>query len=79
MKEKPLYHLLIPGEFKVWCRPHDSVGDYNVTNLPSKANCANCLTALRRSKPGSGRGRGGFKVCWTSRHEPMEHTPELKE
>lgn len=76
MKKDALYHLLKPKEFRVWCRPHDPVGDYNVTNLPSKANCANCLTAYRTATTGR---RAAFRVKHTSRLDPRPRTPELEE
>lgn len=46
-KPKPLLHLLKPREFRVWCRPNDTPGNFGVTNLASKCTCANCLTAYR--------------------------------
>lgn len=58
-----LYHLLKPKEYRVWCRPNDLPGDFNVTKFPSKANCANCLTAMRTET--SGRYRP-FKVKHTT-------------
>ena len=63
MKEQ-LTHLLIKGEFRVWCRPNNPIGDYKITMLPSKANCANCLTVWRRETQGN---RKDFRVSWTKR------------
>lgn len=57
-----IIHLLIPKQFAVWCRPDKPVGNYHITNRPSKANCANCLTAFR-TKTGNIRRR--FKVSHT--------------
>lgn len=77
MKEEPLYHLLMPKEFKVWCRPNHSVGDFNVTILPSKATCANCLTAYRTATTGR---LTRFKVKHTGdgrRCNPRPQTPAL--
>lgn len=76
MSKKTLTHLLKPGEFRVWCRPNNVPGDFNVTTKPSKANCANCLTAMRTATTGR---RSGFKVkhttgrktCWD--YEPEEN------
>lgn len=61
MKEK-LKHLLIPATFRVYCRPNNPVGDFDVTVFPSKANCANCLTAFRIATTGR---KTPFKVCHT--------------
>jgi len=52
-------HLLKPKEYRVWCRPNDVPGDFMVTNKPSKANCANCVTIWRRETTGR---RSQFKV-----------------
>lgn len=46
---EPLTHLLRPGEYRTWCRPHDVPGSFGVTTLPSKCTCANCLTVYRRT------------------------------
>jgi len=61
-----LYHLLVKGKFEVWCRPGKKVGDYNVTIYPTKANCANCLTAYRAATTTQGR-TGRFQVRHTNR------------
>jgi hypothetical protein len=66
-RKKKLYHLLIKGQFRVWCRPNNPIGDYNVTILPSKANCANCLTAYRSGSPGFTARHRPFKVAHTNR------------
>lgn len=66
MKET-LTHLLIPKAFRVWCRPNNEPGDFNLTILPSKANCSNCLTAMRRAIGNGRKGyRGQFKVKHTT-------------
>lgn len=59
-------HLLIPKEFKVYCLPSRSADSLSVTNEPSKATCANCLTIFRRGTTGR---RGQFKVS---------HTPDTR-
>lgn len=64
MKEK-LTHLLIPKEYHVWCRPSKPPGEFNVTMFPSKCNCANCLTAMRRH---TGKGRKGYRGEFKVRH-----------
>ena len=58
-RRSELLHLLKPKEFRVWCRPNDVPGDFGVTDKPSKATCANCLTIMRRETTGRG---GEFKV-----------------
>lgn len=74
MKET-IFHLLVPGEFKVQCRPgHPVRQSMNVTNLPSKCNCVNCLTQWRKEK-----GMVSFRKRWTDRHDPLPVTPELEE
>lgn len=55
-------HLLIPKQFKVYCLPNRGAGTLSVTNLPSKATCANCLTMFRRK---SGKRKAEFKVAHT--------------
>lgn len=45
MKEV-LKHLLIKGEFKVWCTGR-AAGSLEVTIYPSKTTCANCLSRYR--------------------------------
>ncbi len=50
-----LLHLLKPGEFRIWCRPKHSPADLDVTILPSKVTCANCLSVYRAYKGGSRR------------------------
>ncbi len=50
-----LLHLLKPGEFRIWCRPRSVPTGLDVTILPSKVTCANCLSAYRSSKGGSRR------------------------
>lgn len=47
-EKKKILHLLVPKEFQVWCRKSKPPGkDMRFTRLPSKATCANCLTAFR--------------------------------
>jgi len=53
---KRLVHLLIPKQFRVWCRPDVVPGDFDVTTVPVKATCANCLTRFKRNKTGK-KGR----------------------
>lgn len=64
MSVEPLVHLLVPKEFRVWCRRNSPIGDFSITNLPSKATCANCLTAMRTATGGS---RSPFRVTHTGR------------
>ena len=59
-----LCHLLIKGQFRVWCRPKVVPGDFDVTVYPSKATCASCLTIYRREVTGR---KGPFKVSHTGR------------
>lgn len=64
---KPIYHLLVPKEFKVWCLHNRPPGpSMNVTQLPSKANCVNCLTNYRYA---TGK-KTIFRKAWTDRYEP---------
>lgn len=60
----PIIHLLIPKEFRVWCRPEKPVGDYPITRFASKATCANCLTRYRTNSTGR---CARFKVVHTGR------------
>lgn len=62
-----LLHLLIPKEFEVWCRPGKSPENLSVTNTPSKATCANCLTAYRMKTTGR---KNRFHVSHTNRVSP---------
>lgn len=64
---EPLTHLLIQKQFRVWCRPNNVPGDFNVTTLPSKTTCANCLTAYRTATTGR---RNDFRVAHTNRPTP---------
>jgi hypothetical protein len=65
MSNPEIKHLLIKGEYRVWCRPDKSVGvKMVVTSLPSKASCANCLTRFRR---GTTDNKAPFRVSWTER------------
>lgn len=57
--EAPLVHLLIPKEFKVYCRSKAPSSDMTLTVSATKATCANCLTKFMRSK---GRMRRGQSV-----------------
>ena len=59
-----IIHLLKPKEYRVWCRPHDVPGDFKITNLPSKADCANYLTAFRTTMTGR---KQRFRVWHTPR------------
>lgn len=76
----PIYHLLIPKQHEVWCHKGRPPGDsMNVTNLPSKATCCNCLSALRYEKRrggGTPRGSGSFKIKWTARNQDSGAYPE---
>jgi len=72
MKEKPLVHLLKPGEYRVYCRLPDFVpGNLTCTTLPSKATCANCLTAFRTATNGSYRE---FRVSHIPERLPEEES-----
>lgn len=51
-----LCHLLVRGEFRVWCRPKSSPANLRITTRPSKVTCATCLTAWRKTV----KKRGGF-------------------
>jgi hypothetical protein len=71
----PIIHLLIPKEFRVWCRPNNvPSAEMQATMFPSKSSCAMCLTRFRR-KTGTGRGKT-FRVKWTDRFEPCERDPK---
>lgn len=73
--EEPIYHLLVPKEFRVWCIRNRPPGvAMNVTRLPSKANCVNCLTNYRYA---NGK-KAAFKMRWTNRNNPLPQTPELE-
>lgn len=73
---EPIFHLLVPKEFRVWCLRRRPPGpDMNVTNLPSKASCVNCLTNYRYA---NGR-RAIFRKKWTTRFEPNPQEPQLDE
>ena len=61
---EPLYHLLIPGKFEVWCRPGKAVDNLCITNKPSKTTCANCLSAFRTMPSGK---KKSFRVAHTNR------------
>lgn len=61
---RKLTHLLIPKQYRVWCRPNDVPGDFDITALPSKADCANCLTAFRTATTWR---KARFRVSHTSR------------
>lgn len=62
---KPIYHLLIPKQYRVWCVPNRVPGgEMAVTSVPSRATCANCLTAFRRSTTGR---KSRFRVTHTGR------------
>ncbi len=74
MKET-IYHLLKPKEFRTWCMPNRAPSsEMNVTALPSKASCVNCLTAFRRSTGGK-----MFRKKWTDRSDPEPREPKLEE
>lgn len=71
----PIKHLLIPKEFKVYCRPSHSASELAVTNTPSKASCVNCLTVYRAKKG----IRRPFKVSYTpATREKKEHEDNSK-
>ena len=59
-----LTHLLIPKEFRVWCRPKVAPGNFKVTTKPSQTTCANCLTAWRAQTQGR---KTQFRVAHTNR------------
>lgn len=61
--DKALTHLLKPKEYRVWCRPNQIPGDFDITTFPSKCNCANCLTVMRRWTTGR---RTQFRVAHTA-------------
>lgn len=55
MKEK-IKHLLIPKQFRVYCRPNHLITPGMVTTTkPSETGCANCLTAFRTKTQGNSR------------------------
>lgn len=62
MSKQRLVHLLRPKEYRVYCRPNDEPGDFDVTTKPSKVTCANCLTAFRSRTQGNYRP---FRVSHT--------------
>lgn len=51
-RKNKLKHLLKPGEFRIWCRPNDVPGDFDLTSHAWNATCANCLTAFRAKTQG---------------------------
>lgn len=61
---RKLTHLLIPKQYRVWCRPNDVPGNFNITAYPSLADCANCLTAFRTATNGR---KTPFRVAHTNR------------
>ena len=75
-----IYHLLKPKEYRVWCRASKEIQpQMNVTNLPSKATCANCLSAFRyqhKLANPKAKGTGEFRVRWTQRNQP--HGDDLR-
>jgi hypothetical protein len=84
-KKEPIYHLLKPKEYRTWCIPSRvPSGGMNLTNLPSKCSCVNCLTALRYEKqrdvPQNKRpkGSGVFRKKWTSRTITRPDVEELR-
>jgi len=63
--ECPIYHLLMPKEFRVWCIHNRPPGPkMNVTTRPSKCNCVTCLTNYRYAH---GK-KAVFKLRWTDRY-----------
>lgn len=81
MRDEPVIHLLIPKEFQIYCTHKKPGAKLSITMYPSKANCANCLTQYRHRggfvKNGNGvKGRGEFKIAWTSRHAPYPGDPD---
>lgn len=76
MKET-IYHLLIKGEHRVWCRRNQPVGKLNITNLPSKCNCVNCLTDFRFSNRGKGFSEP-WRKAWTDRWCSVRLLPSPK-
>ena len=73
-----IYHLLKPKEYRVWCAPNRPPGPaMQVTSLPSKATCVNCLTNLRYHL--NGGKKGVFRKAWTANAKFSEQTPELEE
>ena len=67
MNKDIIYHLLIPGDFRIYCLPNREVGSLNITMLASRANCANCLTKFRIETNGR---KTRFRVRYTDRHNP---------
>jgi len=67
MSKERIIHLLVPKKFEIWCRQGKSPGKFDITNLPSKATCANCLTAMRSKTIGN---RRAFAVSYTGRDLP---------
>ena len=52
-KSDTIYHLLKPGEYRVWCCPRRIPGPkMNLTAKPSKSNCPNCLRNMRAATTG---------------------------
>lgn len=73
---EPIYHLLKPKEYRTWRIPGRAPGPaMNITQLPSKASCATCLTNFRYA---TGKGKT-FKVRWTSRHDARGYEPPLED
>lgn len=72
MATEPLRHLLIPKEFRVWCRPTVPPGKFAVTKYPSKATCANCLTAYRATTKGN---RKPFRVSHVAAERKFDVDP----
>lgn len=84
MSTEPIYHLLKPKEYRTWCVPSRVPSDgMNLTNLPSKCNCVNCLSALRYEKQRDvpykkrPKGSGAFRKKWTDR--TLNHGDDTEE
>lgn len=74
-EKEPIYHLLVPKEHRVWCvRNRPPSAAMNVTRLPSKTNCVNCLTNYRYAQ---GK-KGVFKKNWTDRANYFPQTPVIQ-
>jgi len=73
MNEEPIKHLLIPKEFRVFCRPNHPIStEMQFCRLPCESICGNCLTAFRTKTTGN---RKRFGV----RHTTRESFREKKE
>lgn len=74
MKEK-IKHLLIPREFRIWCRPNHPIGEQDLTTKPSETGCANCLTAFRAKTTGKTQP---FRTRHAHNRNPSQHYEEWR-